>query len=142
MRLIATIREGKVELAPLTRQRLNEWCKTHEGARLVIQHLPPERTLSELRMYRAWLQGVASQTGNDTDELHEFLIEKCAPTVVVKIMGRKGIVEVERKKRTSGGHSLTMTKGEMSDYMAKCAVLTGYPLPTEEELAGLGYLPH
>lgn len=142
MRFTASVRNGKVDIAPLTRQRLDEWCKQNEGAPLAIEHVKPERTLSELRMYRAWLHGVAAQTGNDENELHEFLIEKCAPVVVIKIKGRKGTVEVERRKRTSGGHSLTMTKGEMSEFMAKCAMLTGCPLPTEEELAAMGYLPH
>ena len=142
MRFVAIVRNCKVDMAALTRQRLDEWCAQNEGARLVIEHMKPERTLSELRMYRAWLHGVAEQTGNDENELHEFLIEKCAPVIVMKIKGRKGTVEVERKKRTSGGHSLTMSKDEMSTYMAKCAVLTGHPLPTEEELLAMGYLPH
>jgi hypothetical protein len=142
MRFVATVKAGKVDMAPLTRQRLDEWCATHEGARLLITHVKPERSLSELRMYRAWLHGVAEQTGNDENELHELLIEKCAPTVVVTIKGAHGTHEIERKKRTSGGHSLTMSKGEMAEYMAKCAAFTGYPLPTEEELAAMGYLPH
>jgi tRNA A37 threonylcarbamoyltransferase TsaD len=43
-------------------------------------------------------------------------------------------------KRTSGIHSLSMTKDEMGDYMDKCAALTGVPLPTIEELEELGYL--
>jgi hypothetical protein len=45
-------------------------------------------------------------------------------------------------KRTSGGHKLSMNKAEMSEYMVRCAQLTGYPLPTEEELSAMGYVPH
>ena len=98
--------------------------------------------ISELRMYRAWLANVAAHTGNDENELHEFLLEKCAPRIVSTIAGPKGTVEVEQVKRTSGGTKLTMDKVEMSEYMAKCAQLTGYSLPTEEELLAMGYLPH
>jgi hypothetical protein len=29
---------------------------------------------------------------------------------------------------------------QMSQYMRKCALFTGYPLPTDEELEELGYL--
>jgi len=99
----------------------------------------PERTLSQLRMYRAWLTDVANHTGNDTESLHEFLLEKLAPRVVKKIRGKKGEVEVTQMKRTSGGHSLSMEKLEMGEYMDKAAELTGYPLPTKEELRKMGY---
>ncbi|MBM7488093.1 hypothetical protein ACVWWI_006356 [Bradyrhizobium sp. USDA 3686] len=50
-------------------------------------------------------------------------------------------MEIERKKCTSGGTSLTMDKAEMAEFMRKAAMLTGYPLPTEEELAAMGYEP-
>jgi tRNA A37 threonylcarbamoyltransferase TsaD len=52
----------------------------------------------------------------------------------------RGSVEIERVKRTSGNHSLSMTKDGMGDYMDKCAALTGVSLPTEDELEALGYL--
>jgi hypothetical protein len=60
----------------------------------------------------------------------------------MKVKGPKKTIEVERKKRTSGGHTLTMNKTEMAEYMEKCAVLTGYPLPTTEELMAMGYIPN
>ncbi len=43
-------------------------------------------------------------------------------------------------KRTHGGDKNTMTKDEMSEYMDRAAELTGYPLPTEEELQAMGYV--
>ena len=137
----ATIKDGRLHFGPII-QRLEEWAGAHEGAHLVLTEDKPERSLSELRMYRAWLSGVAAQTGNDEEELHAFLLDRCAPRVVVKIKGAKGEIEVEQVKRTSGGHSLSMNKTEMSEYMARCAQLTGYPLPTEEDLLAMGYLPH
>lgn len=127
--------------SPFNQARLEQFCLSNPGKWVRIEAETSERTLSELRMYRAWLRDVAAHTGNDESELHEFLLEKCAPSVVVTIKGRKGAVEIERKKRTSGGHKLTMSKVEMSEYMAKCAEITGYPLPTEEELRAMGYLP-
>ena len=70
--------------------------------------------------------------------MHDWLIEKCAPTAVIKIKGPKGTIEVERKKRTSGGHNLTMTFAEMRAYVERCAARTGYPLPADEELEAMG----
>jgi hypothetical protein len=64
-------------------------------------------------MYRAWLHKVANDTGNDEEELHEFLLDRCAPRVVVTIKGPKKNVDIERVKRTSGHHNLSMTKDEM-----------------------------
>jgi hypothetical protein len=109
-------------------------------ADLVIRKV--DRTLPQLGMYRAWLNACASQTGNDPEELHEFLIEKLAPRAVMTIKGRKGEYEIERPKRTSGGHQLSMDKLEMGEFMDRAAALTDFPLPTEEELRAMGYLPH
>ncbi len=139
----AKLSRGTIDFAtPAAALKFQEWKNANDGRWITIDIEKQERTLSELRMYRAWLSNVADHTGNDEDELHEFLIEKCAPTVVMKIKGRKGSVEVERKKRTSGGTSLTMDKAEMAEFMQKAALLTGYPLPTEEELAAMGYAPN
>jgi hypothetical protein len=138
----ATIQSGKLTFGPIIQQRLEEWGAAHEGAHLVLTEDKPERSISELRMYRAWLSNVAAHSGNEEEALHTFLLDRCAPRAVVKIKGAKGEVEVEQVKRTSGGHSLSMNKVEMSEYMAKAAQLTGYPLPTEDELSAMGYLPH
>ncbi len=113
----------------------------HEGARILITEDKEERSNGQLRLYRAWLNNLCGQTGNDPDEIHEWLIEKCAPVIVSIIKGPKDSVEVEQKKRTSGGHRLSMDKLEMHEFLERCAQLTGYPLPTPEELDAMGYLP-
>ena len=112
----------------------------NEGKRGNIVITEPVRSLSQLRMYRAWLTNTSEHTGNDTEELHEYLIEKCAPKKVVSIHGKKGIHETTKSKRTSQGHSLSMNKLEMGEFMDKCVALTGYPLPTKAELEAMGYI--
>lgn len=112
----------------------------HEGAAIILDVDRDDRSTQQLRMYRAWLNQTAAQTGNEPEELHSFLLDKCAPRVVVKIKGAKAEVAVEQMKRTSGAHRLSMTKEEMGDYMDRCASLTGYPLPTPEELEAMGYV--
>ena len=104
---------------------------------LVLRERP--RSMSQLGMYRAWLKEVSAHTGNDEEELHEFLLEKLAPKKVIAIQGPKGVVEIVKGKRTSAGHALSMSKLEMSEYMEKAAALTNYPLPTREELEAMGY---
>src|SRR3954452_17042555 len=129
MNFRAHIENGRVVLPA----RLIEWAKVHTGARLSLEHVKAERSISQLRCYRAWLHKVCDETGNLESELHEFLLDRCAPRVVVTIKGPKGKLDIERVKRTSGNHSLSMTKDEMGDYMHKCAALTGVPLPSEAE---------
>lgn len=116
------------------------FCEKNDGKKVDLVLREKERTLSQLGMYRAWLSQVAAETGNDTEELHEFLLSQLAPRTVMTIRGPKGEVEYERHKRTSGGHTLSMNKEEMSEFMEKASVLTGHPLPTKQELEAMGYL--
>lgn len=44
--------------------------------------------------------------------------------------------------RSSRKRKSAMNRAEMVEFMDKCAALTGYPLPTPEELLAMGYLPH
>lgn len=136
----ATIKSGRLSMGPRIRQTFMEWCAAHEGKRVVITPSRGGRSNSQLRMYRAWLHSTASHTGNNEDALHEFLLGKCAPKVVITISGKKGSVEQMVPKRTHGGTELSMNKEEMGEYMEKCAALTGYPLPTPEELEAMGYI--
>ena len=133
----AKIVNGKIEYSPISFSR---FAAANEGKDLDIVVRKKPRSLSQLGMYRAWLRETASHTGNDEEELHEFLLDRCAPTKVVKINGTKGTYEMEKKKRTSGGHALSMNKLEMGEFMDKCAAMTGYPLPTREELEAMGYI--
>lgn len=120
--------------------RFQQWKRDHENAHVLIEQIKPERSVSQLRLYRAWLDNMCTHTGNNAEEMHNWLIKQCAPQIVVKITGPKGFVEDVQYKRTHGGDSSCMTKDEMNEYMDKCAALTGYPLPTPEELEALGYI--
>jgi hypothetical protein len=142
MHFRAQAKAGKFYFAPLTLARFADCLEANEGKWFTIELDKEDRSSSQLRMYRAWLRDVAAHTGNNEEELHEFLLDKCAPRVVLTIQGKKNKFEIEKPKRTSGGTNLSMNKEEMSEYMDKCAALTGYSLLTEEELAAMGYLPH
>ncbi len=124
----------------LNERSLYLFSEKNEGKHVELRVLKKERSLGQLGMYRAWLRDVANHTGNDDEDLHEFLLDKLAPRVVIEIRGKKGVVETTKYKRTSGGKSLTMTKLEMGEFMDKAAALTGYPLPTREELEAMGYI--
>ena len=120
---------------PLLQRRLEEWLVKMDGRVIEVKAVEPGRSISQNKMYRAWLDSTATHTGNNAEELHEFLLQKCAPRHFVTIKGARGQMEVEQLKR-----SRDMSKEEMSDFMDKCAALTGYPLPTPEELEAMEYI--
>lgn len=129
------IKNGQLIINPTSKAR---FCEKDGWADL--ERRVPERSLSQLKRYRAWLTITAEATGNDTEALHEFLLDKLAPRVVTKICGKKGCIEKTQKKRTSGGHALSMSKPEMVEYCDKAATLTGYRFPTDKELEAMGYV--
>jgi hypothetical protein len=92
------------------------------------------KSMGQLRMYRAWLDNTAQHTGNDPEALHEILLESCAPRQGVTVKRRDGTTY----EKEFVAHSSRMDKLEMSEYMDRCAVFTGYSLPTEEELQAMG----
>lgn len=131
-----TVRNGKLTFnGPLLTRRFEEWLQRMEGKVVELSEVEPGRSISQNRMYRAWLNSTATHTGNNAEELHEFLLQKCAPRHFVTIKGARGSLEVEHLKRSSD-----MSKQEMSEFMDKCSALTGYPLPTPEELEAMGYV--
>ena len=134
------IQGGELAFRPAVAALWRTWCHAHENSHILITEDKEERSNGQLRLYRAWLEGVCAHSGNDPDTLHSWLIERCAPVVVSTIKGPKGSIEIEQKKRTSGGHRLSMDKLEMHEFLERCAQLTGYPLPTPEQLEELGYL--
>ena len=124
---------GKLVYNPLNFAR---FASKNEGKWCHLKVLPRERSLSQLRMYRAWLHELSAHTGDDEEALHEWLLKELAPRIVLKLNG----TEREVNKRTSGNSALTMTKEEMSEYMEKAAIKTEFPLPTKEQLEAMGYI--
>jgi hypothetical protein len=75
------VTNGAMTLSPA----FTKCAARQEGARLEIAQTKPERSISPLRMHRAWLHKVAADIGNDDEELHEFLLGRCAARIVVTI---------------------------------------------------------
>jgi hypothetical protein len=139
----ARVKEGQIQFpSPGAAMRFQEWKRDHDGSHITIDEIKPERSTSQLRLYRSWLRALCAQTGNDEEALHNWLLKQCAPQIVVKIKGPKGELEDVQSKRTHGGDETTMTKDEFAEYLDKCSALTNFPLPTQEELIAMGYLPH
>jgi hypothetical protein len=110
--------------------RLVEWARVHEGAKLAIEEIKPTRTLSQNAYYWVYLDVIATETGDNADDLHEYFKRKLLPPVFKTIRGE----EVKLPASTT-----ELSKVEFGEYLDKICALTNVPLP-DAELAG--YLPH
>jgi hypothetical protein len=110
--------------------RFQEWKREHEGARLVIEEEKETRSVSANRYYWAYLEIIARETGDNADDLHEFLKRKLLPPRFIKVRGE----ELRVPSSTSD-----LDKLQFTDYLDKIAALTGVPLPNAEDA---GYLPN
>ncbi len=82
-----------------------------------------------------WLAKVELETGNASEDMHEYLKLKFLPKRLLKIHGKKGDYDVETVKSTT-----KLSKFEFGEYLDKCAIHVGVPLPTPEEISVMGYI--
>lgn len=133
---LATIQDGKVIFgSDYNTARFREWCKEREGKRITIDQIVPKRSLSQNAFYWAWLGKVQQETGNDAEEMHEYLKSKFLPRKLVQIRGKTATHDVEIVTSTT-----KLNKSDFTEYLMKCEQHTGVPLPTDEEIAEMGYV--
>jgi len=116
-------------------QRWNEWCRAHIGEHIRIERPEPIRSLSQNALYWVWLAKVEHETGNESDDMHEYFKSKFLPKRLVKIKGKTGEHEVESIGSTTG-----LSKADFGQYLDRCAAHCGIPLPTREEIEAMGYI--
>lgn len=122
--------EGKLDVgSELNRARLQEDLKEHPNATYRIEREVPVRTHSQNALYWAYLGFIEHETGNLSDDLHEFAKRKFLPPKWIKINGE------EIKIPTS---TTDLNKIQFGDYMDKICVWSGVPIPNPDEA---GYLP-
>ncbi len=121
--------------SPFNERRWQEWCQNNEGKRVEIKKPKSIRSLTQNALYHVWLAKVELETGNQSEDMHEYLKHKFLPKRLIKIKGKKGDYDVETVTSTT-----KLGKLEFGEYLDKCASHTGVPLPTKEEIEALGYL--
>lgn len=115
--------EGKPYFAPLTKQRLLEHVKNHEGTTYDITPRKSKRTLSQNSYYWVYLDVIANETGNDRQDLHLFF-RKLLPLKKVTIKGKKKTHDIQIAKSTT-----ELDKVEFGEYLDKICALVDIPLP-------------
>ena len=136
MNFIAKINNGRLDFqSPYNEARWRDFCSKNEGKYVKIEKPIPIRTLTQNAFYWAWLTKCEVETGNEKDQLHLYLKSKFLPKRIVRIKGKQTFHELQ-----VDGSTTDLTKNEFTDYLDKCSSHTEIPLPTEEEIAELGYL--
>lgn len=86
----------------------------------VVQAWRQRRTDRQHRFYRAYLNLIADETGNDANDLHSLFKKKFLPVMTREVMGE--IVEIDPT-------TTKMERKDFSDYLEKISALTNMPLP-------------
>jgi hypothetical protein len=119
---------GKPVLTDFQKLDLQDYCKTHPKTIFRLEPVISTRTMAQNRFYWMYLEIICRETGNDPDDLHEFLKQKLLIPEIVTIKGRNGEYEVKKYKSTT-----KMNKLEFGEYMEKINALTQVPIPNTEE---------
>ena len=116
-------------------QRWNEWCKLNIGKGVKIEQPKQVRSLTQNAFYWAWLAKVERETGNESDDMHEYGKTKFLPKRLIRIKGKKNAYDVE-----TAGTTTKLSKLEFGEYMEKFPAHVQIPLPTKEEIEAMGYI--
>ncbi|MBV9825190.1 MAG: hypothetical protein JO001_05905 [Alphaproteobacteria bacterium] len=131
MTFLATAHNGQLDFgSDFNQQRLRLYLSDHEGKQLRLDEIKTVRSLSQNRYYWVYLGIIERETGNNADDLHEYLKRKLLPPRFVEVLGQ----EIRLPASTTG-----LSKADFGDYLDKIASLSGVPLP-DPQLAG--YLQH
>ena len=105
------------------------FCKFFKDKRVRIELVDSQRTLSQNAFYWFYIGLVAEDTGNDSDDLHEYFKRKFLKMQIGRIKSRSGkVYEVEKYPSTT-----KLKKHEFSEYLDKISALTGVPIPDPTE---------
>ena len=106
--------------------RVNQLYK--KGAKVEITEKKPKRSVTSNALMWAWLNCIAMETGNDSQDLHEFFKGKFLGTKEIEINGEKVEVKPSTAKLDSKMFSLYLE--ELKHFASE---ELGVYLPTRED---------
>jgi hypothetical protein len=129
MRVHATVEGGKLAFRPSVALAWHQWLRAHEGARVVIEEWRDDRSSGQNRYYWAYLEIIARETGDTTNDLHEFFKRKLLAPRFIKVRGQELRIVASTRE---------LDKLQFTEYLDRICALTNVPLPDPE---AAGYLP-
>ena len=107
---------------------LYEHLRGNVGKLYKIELQKPTRSNQQSRYYWNYLNIIEFETGNNSNDLHEYFKRELLPPVWKEVRYKKFRVPASTTK---------LSKTEFSDYLDKICALTGVPLPDPHDA---GYL--
>lgn len=115
----AKIKDG--ELVFYRKKELKDFLLTLQGdVWITVEKLNTKRTLTQNAYYWFYLRVIASETGHNPDELHEYFRRVLLPPRFIKIFDN----EIKIPSSTTD-----LDKSDFSEYLDKISALTNVPLP-------------
>ena len=125
---IFTAKEGAMTWGTVfNHQRFRQCLRENEGKEFRIEPLISTRSMSQNALYHLYLDVICRETGNDHNNLHEYLKRELLPPKFIKV--KIGDKEVERKIPAS---TTELTKTDFGNYMDKISALTNVEIPNTE----------
>ena len=122
-------KEGKMTWQTVyNHERFRQCLRENEGKDFRIEPLITTRSLSQNALYHLFLDVICRETGNDHNNLHEYLKRELLPPKFIKVMINKK--EIERKIPAS---TTELDKTQFIDYLDKISALTQIQIPNTEE---------
>ena len=122
-------KEGKMSWETVyNHERFLADLRQNEGRAYRIEPLISTRSMSQNSLYHLFLDVICRETGNDHNNLHEYLKRELLPPKFIKVKIGKELnaKEIERKIPAS---TIDLTKLQFVDYMDKISALVGVQIP-------------
>jgi hypothetical protein len=118
---IFNAKEGKMTWGSVyNHQRFLQSLKENEGKSYRIELLTHTRTLSQNALYRLFLEVIERETGQPSDDLHEWAKRKFLTPRVIKINGEEMKIP---------GTTTALDKIKFSEYLDKISAEVGIAVP-------------
>lgn len=123
---ISKIKNGKIE----DQEKWWVYCQKNDGRKIRVETISGEkRSLTQNGFYWHYLEIIATETGNDADDLHQYFKTKLLPRKIVKIKGKNGVYDFDKL-----GSTTKLTKVEFGEYIEKICAITQIPIPNPEDV--------
>jgi hypothetical protein len=120
----ALIKDGKLSYGPRILAQFEDWMHANDGKYITIELEKVGRTNSQNSYYWFYLGVIERETGENSDDLHEFFKRKLLPPVFKTIRGE----EIKLPASTTD-----LDKIGFGEYLDKISALTNVPLPNPED---------
>ena len=105
----------------------NLYLKTFEGREVdvIIRKHVKLRTINQNKLYWLYLKLIEDETGNDSQEIHEYFKRIFLPPRFISVFNREIKIPASTTK---------LDTKEFTDYIAKIEKMTGIKCPNPEEI--------